>query len=424
MNNYQYYKPFYLPNFKPIYPLKNNGDSSVMFFEVKYRIRPESYKSRTKGETEFPPLTNIIDYTGKNIIPSWVDKSKYRRLKEDVEEETFYNVVTETYGYTPTSKFEKNTITAWTRPAIASQVNVGEETLPVDSFSYDEATGAHTLYFTTNVINAEVGDSIKLKSSLYYVEDDYRQESFYQEATTVIKQVNADSVTVDAFIFSEKSQDGNTYNTYNSNSEESAFNKEGITFVATFYIQSELVVSGVGDVKNGLVEFKQPDGYKFKTGDIVRFSFSGSQSGLSQFYPWSSADVEILYADDKVYKVEDFEVYIKENTVNYSNLSFGPANLYFARVVGVSGRNAFQGDFIGKQVVEYKNASELVNLRQQWQPTTGRNYTDTISGGSTPTINEYYDMVANGTMLLAQPQTAELFMGDVYKITSVYVKAQ
>lgn len=118
---YAYYTPFYMPGFATVTPLANLGNTSVEFYQAKYRIRPECYKSRTAGGN-YPPLENIFDYLGNDVfVTSRFDRRKYRLLSESRAASTpFYDEIVETYGYTPREVFNGSTSVAWTRPAMLS----------------------------------------------------------------------------------------------------------------------------------------------------------------------------------------------------------------------------------------------------------------------------------------------------------------
>jgi hypothetical protein len=435
---YQYYKPFYLTDFTPVYPLKEMGDTSVMFFEVKYRIRPEAYVSKTKGETEFPSLTDIVAYNGKSVIPNWIDKSKYRLLKEKVEFEKFYNTVTETYGFTPTtSKFESKTITSWTRPAFDKRYVGGYENAVVNSFSYNEDTQTHTLNFTSNIPVASVGDVIKLISSDYeYIDEtsDYQEDELrYQEAEVIVKEVTNTSITTDIFSFKiKRSSDGYILDTcLSTDTEKSAFYIDNIKFTASIPINSKTIYVGAGiATSDNLYKFNiENDIYIATIGDIVKFINPGVIVNGS-ITTWASGDVPIVDKDGKYLYVQDFEVNTyglygeSTGTYKYSEITRDISRDAYMRRIAISARSAFSGDFVGSMVVEYKHISDVKNLQPAWRPIIGRNFTDTISAGSKPNFDEYDEMVLNKTRVLAQPQTAERFIGDIYKITSIYIEAQ
>ena len=446
-NNHQYYKPFYLPSFTPIYPLESQGDTSTMFFEVKYRIKPSEFKSRLKGGTEFPPLTDIIAYNGKNIIPYWIDKSKYRLLEEKVEFEVCYNTITETYGYTPESKFTKKTITAWTRPAFDPQLDVTFEQLNVDSWTTNTETESgqeiktHTLYFTTSVHRADVGDIIKIKSSNYnYMPSPTETILAYQQGEAFVKSVTADSITLSEFTFEiMDAKENYMISSCSSASELSAFNQSDVTFVCTFEIGNVSFGGGVGVLSgNGLYAFKlgkdglgyDNEGKKIKLtiGDTIFLSNPGLriQVGTSwrEFYPWKTDAVQVMDIDDTHFYVEDFSViYTTGASASYSNVDKETKGANVKRA-SISGRNAYQGDFVGTAEITYIREEDLQNLKQSWKAIKGRNYVDTISAGSNPNFDEYNNMILNNEQVLAQPQMAELFMGDIYKVTSVYIKVQ
>ena len=439
-NNHQYYKPFYLPSFTPIYPLESQGDTSTIFFEVKYRIKPSEFKSRLKGGTEFPPLTDIIAYNGKNIIPYWIDKSKYRLLEEKVEFEVCYNTITETYGYTPESKFTKKTITAWTRPAFDPQLDATFEQLAVDSWTTNTETDSesgqeiktHTLYFTTNVHRAKAGDVIKIKSSDYKYQSSYEGETIlaYQQGEAFVKRVTADSITLSEFTFEIINSRTNIIDSScTSTSDLSAFNQSDVTFVCTFEIANVSFGGGVGTLAgNGLYAFKLDDNVSLTIGDSVIFSNPGLriQIGTSwtEYYPWKTEAVQVMDVGDGKFYVNEFNViYTTGTSSSYSNVAKGVRGAYVKRV-SISGRNAYQGDFVGTAETSYVQADDLSKLQPAWRVVKGRNFTDSISAGSSPSYAEYYDMIGDNRQVLAQPQMAELFMGDIYKVTSIYIKLQ
>ena len=441
MNNnaYQYYKPFYLTDFNPIYPLKNAGDSSVMFFEVKYRIRPESYVSRTKGGTEFPPLTDIIAYNGKNIIPSWIDKSKYRLLEEKIEFDKFYNTITETYGFTPSeSRTENKTITAWVRPAFAKRKVGGYLNFAVDSFSYDETTQQHTLNFTSNIHTANIGDTIKIISSDYEYTEEGVEESDkwrYQEAEVFVRDTTDTSIILDVFSFKiKRSSDNMQLLDCMSNDESlSAFFIDDIKFTVSIPTETKTIYSGIGvDNQDGLYKFSiAEDSNVADVGDVVQFMNGGViGSAIISVDRWLSSDVVVVDKDNEFIYVQDFDIMFYDKysqpsiSYKYSELTRWESKLTYVKKVAISPRNAYSGDFIGTAVVEYKHLSEVKNLQQAWKPILGLNYTDTISGGSQPNFEQYDEMVKNRTKVLAQPQSAERFIGDIYKITSIYIEAQ
>jgi hypothetical protein len=430
-NNHQYYKPFYLPSFTPIFPLESQGDTSTMFFEVKYRIKPSEFKSRLKGGTEFPPLTDIIAYNGKNIIPYWIDKRKYRLLEEKVEFEVCYNTITETYGYTPTATFSKKTITAWTRPAFEPRFDAKIEQLSVYSWTTYQETKTHTLLFASNVHKAKAGDVVKITSSNYLQQE---SEDFSilvrQEGSAIVTEVTAESITLSEFTFNIiQVNNGMQINNCLSTSEESAFNKSDITFVCTFDIKDLSFGAGIGNIApNGLYKFKLDAEKRLTIGDTILLSNGGNriESGTSytELYAWESQPVIVEDVDEENFYVADFTVtFMNGDTGNYSSVAQLVKGAYVRRE-SISGRNAYQGDFVGTAEITYIRESELSNLQQSWKAIKGRNFVDTISAGSKPNFDEYNEMILYNVRVLAQPQMAEHLIGDIYKVTSIYINVQ
>lgn len=424
-NNHQYYKPFYLPSFTPIFPLESQGDTSTMFFEVKYRIKPSEFKSRLKGGTVFPPLTDIIAYNGKNIIPYWIDKRKYRLLEEKVEFEVCYNTITETYGYTPTAKFSKKTITAWTRPAFEPRFDAKIEQLLVDSWATYPETKTHTLLFTTSVHKAQAGDVIKIISS-DYIKQESEDNSILvrQEGEAIVSEVSAESITISEFLFNIiQANTGMQIDTCWSTSEESAFNVSDIILTCNFNIKDLNFGAGIGTLApNGLYAFKLDDEKRLTIGDTILLNNAGLyiEEGTSyvDFYGWESEPVVVEDVDDTKFYVNDFNVTFKipgGGSINYSSLA---KEVKGARVRrnSTSGRNAYQGDFVGTAETSYIQEKDLKNLQQAWKPTKGKNFVDTISSGSKPNFDEYNEMILEQARVLAQPQMAEHLIGDIYKV--------
>lgn len=430
-NNHQYYKPFYLPSFTPVFPLESQGDTSTMFFEVKYRIKPSEFKSRLKGGTEFPPLTDIIAYNGKNIIPYWIDKRKYRLLEEKVEFEVCYNTITETYGYTPTATFSKKTITAWTRPAFEPRFDAKIEQLLVDSWTTYPETKTHTLLFTSNVHKAKVGDVVKVTSSNYLQQESEDYSILVrQEGSAIVTEVSAESITLSEFTFNIiQVNNGIQINNCLSTSDQSAFNKSDITFVCTFDIKDLSFGAGIGEIApNGLYAFNLDAEKRLTIGDTILLSNGGTriESGTSytELYAWESEPVVVEDVDAEKFYIADFNVtFANGDTGNYSSVAQLVKGAYVRRE-SISGRNAYQGDFVGTAEITYIRESELSNLQQSWKAVKGRNFVDTISAGSKPNFDEYNEMILEQARVLAQPQMAEHLIGDIYKVTSIYINVQ
>lgn len=402
-----------------------------MFFEVKYRIKPSEFKSRLKGGTEFPPLTDIIAYNGKNIIPYWIDKRKYRLLEEKVEFEVCYNTITETYGYTPTAKFSKKTITAWTRPAFEPRFDAKIEQLLVDSWATYPETKTHTLLFTSNVHKAKAGDVVKITSSNYLQQESEDYSILVrQEGSAIVTEVSAESITLSEFTFNIiQVSNGMQINTCLSTSEESAFNKSDITFLCTFDIKDLSFGAGIGEIApNGLYAFNLDAEKRLTIGDTILLNNGGTriESGTSytELYAWESEPVVVEDVDAEKFYIADFNVtFANGDTGNYSSVAQLVKGAYVRRE-SISGRNAYQGDFVGTAEITYIRESELSNLQQSWKAIKGRNFVDTISAGSKPNFDDYNNMILEQARVLAQPQMAEHLIGDIYKVTSIYINVQ
>jgi hypothetical protein len=360
-------------------------------------------------------------------------------LKEEVEFDKFYNTIIETYGFTPSeSRTENKTITAWVRPAFAKRKVGGYLNFAVDSFSYDETTQQHTLNFTSNIHTANIGDTIKIISSDYeYIEEGVEESDKwrYQEAEVFVRDTTEDSIILDVFTFKiKRSADNMELLDCLSNDESlSAFFIDDVKFTASIPTESKTIFSGIGvDNNDGLYKFNiSEDSNVADVGDVVQFLNGGIVgSAIVSVDRWRSADVVVVDKDEQYVYVQDFDIIFYDKysqagiSYKYSELTRTESKMTYMKKVAVSQRNAYSGDFIGTAVVEYRHLSDIKNLQQAWKPILGLNYTDTISGGSQPNFEQYDEMVKSRTKVLAQPQSAEHFMGDIYKITSIYIEAQ
>ena len=101
---YDYHIPFYLPGVETFSPFASEfSKQDISFLKLKYRISKDCFKSRLEGN---PTLDNVISYIGKCPFASLgVDRRKYRLLVEERNSETFYDTITETYGFAPNYVF-------------------------------------------------------------------------------------------------------------------------------------------------------------------------------------------------------------------------------------------------------------------------------------------------------------------------------
>ena len=424
MSSYNYFKPFYLPSFQPIYPLASFGDFETMFFTLKYRIRPERFVSKTKSDTIFPKLEVMFDYRGNPVVPSWVDRSKYRLLQEQVSFNQFYCEVVETYGYTPEKTFEKKNITAWTRPALEASKSTTSDVLAVDSYDNNIEDKTHTFNFTTNVHRANVGYVITITSSPFELKnEDGTNTVVWQNGTSIIKSITDNSIQIENFELRTYSSDFGEIDSVNSFDEKSAlFN--GAELTIEYEIPSVFygLVQGVVDVDKRI---KFPiQNNAIMVGDKVQFTAPFMNFLLYWFYAYRSDLVEVVDVIGDYFYVEDFNTINTTGIVGNMNFSEREQQRVYVSLREIGGRPAFSGDFVGDVITTFEQSNKPPNLSPKWQATKGRSFVDSVSEGSVPTIAEYQNMITEHKQLLAQPQSAQKLIGDIYTITSVYVDAQ
>lgn len=426
MSSYNYYKPFYLPSFTPIYPLASYGDNDTMFFSVKYRIRPDHFKSRTKGDTIYPPLENIFDYRGRPVVPIWVDKKKYRLLSETVVFNGFYNEVAEVYGFTPTNVFTKKNITAWVRPAFEVNYDTNKETIVVDNIENDVENKNHKLSFYSQIHSVKVGDVVEIKSDFYTTEDyDGKEITAYQKGNSIVSAIDSNSIIIEEFSLVEYDTNGNTLNDIQSLSEQSALVKN--ISVSASYDISDLMFYTIGGIEtsNKRIRFSLDAEKRITTGDVIIFTAPHvrTQSGWN-WYGYRSYEIEVVETTANYFYVEDFITINTTGVVGQVNYSERPQKSGYIKRVATSARPSYSGDFIGNVVISFVRADELPKLKQPWKAIKGKSFVDVIGEGTIPTISEYQEMILSGEQLLAQPQQAQKLLGDIYIITSTYVDAQ
>ena len=424
MSSYKYYKPFYLPSFTPIYPLASYGDNDTMFFSVKYRIRPDHFKSRTKGDTIYPPLEDIFDYRGRPVVPIWVDKKKYRLLSETVVFNGFYNEVEEVYGFTPTNVFTKKNITAWVRPALEANYDTNKEIIVVDKIENNVENRNHKLSFYSQIHTMKVGDVVEIKSDFYTtVDHDGKEIKAYQKGNSIVSAIESNSIIIEQFNLTEYGINGNTLNDIQSLSEQSALVKN-ISVSASFNISDLMfgLISGV-EASNKRIRFSLDAEKRITTGDIIIFTAPYTHWNGWYWYGYRSYEMEVVETTANYFFVEDFLVTNTGGSYQ-NNYSDRPQKSGYIKRVATSARPSYSGDFIGNVVISFVRADELPKLKQPWKAIKGKSFVDAIGQGTIPTISEYQEMILRGEQLLAQPQQAQKLLGDIYIITSTYVDAQ
>lgn len=412
----------------PVFPLASSGDYSTVFFEAKYRILHDRFVSKTEGGTVFPPLEVLYDYRGRSILPPGIDRKKFRLLSESRQFDKFYDTVTELYGYTPTKSFTTSVVTAWTRPAYKCELeNIVVKALTSWSVGDDGSTAIQCDNSDGRIM---VGTLLDLESGEYERQNtqDDSSEICTQTARgiSVLEATNS-SFKVGAFDWTIYNLAGEQRGTVESDSEDSAFNQDGISIIAKINGDSRSMSLLSSDDKNQIhiVSVDNSDGL-LKDGDNVKFVKQFYKYLLQTFFYQESEYVTILkaYADRIIVPFFTWTAFDGDNRYNIDSDDkdsgfFAPGGK--SLTLRGSERSSWAADFAGTQVVDYVSEFDPKNA---WAPESGREIVDFLAYYTTPTLQEYQEMISRGDMVLAQPQTFELVAGDVYKRTSVYVKCQ
>lgn len=420
--SYQYYKPFYLGSMTPVYPLSGSGDYSTVFYEAKYRILHDRFVSRTEGGTVFPPLEVLYDYRGRSILPPGIDRKKFRLLSESRQFDKFYDTVTELYGFTPTKTFTTSVITSWTRPAFKCELDTVVSRALTDWVVNEDGTTDIACDNSDGRIS--VDSVVNLASGEYEGSD---SKTLTQRAENVpVIAVSAVGFKVGVFNWTIYNLGGEQQGTVESSAEGSAFKIDDVAITAE-------IAGGISrtmslrqtDSQNEthVVNVDNADG-RFKDGDVVYFYKAFLQYGTQQSYEQVSDYVTILKAYDDRVIVPFFTWYVgSSGHATNSNDSNGGFYAPGAKTIIFRGeeRISWAADFAGTQVVDFVAEFDPQNA---WAPESGREIVDFLAYYTTPTLQEYKEMISRGDMVLAQPQTYELVAGNVYKRTSVYVKCQ
>lgn len=410
----------------PVYPLSGSGDYSTVFYEAKYRILHDRFVSRTEGGTVFPPLEVLYDYRGRSILPPGIDRKKFRLLSESRQFDKFYDTVTELYGYTPTKSFTTSVVTAWTRPAFKCELE-NVVTIALTGWTLND-DGSTTLTCDNSDGRITVGTLVDFESGEYERENGDETEVCTQSAKGIsVIESSETSFKVGVFNWTIYNIAGDERGTVESDDEGSAFKQGGISIVSKINGDSRSMSLLSSDDKNQIhiVSVDNSDGL-LKDGDNVKFVKQFYKYLLQTFFYQESEYVTILkaYADRIIVPFFKWTAFDGDNRYNIDSDDkdsgfFTPGGK--SLTLRGSERSSWAADFAGTQVVDYVSEFDPKNA---WAPESGREIVDFLSYYTTPTLQEYQEMISRGDMVLAQPQTFELVAGDVYKRTSVYVKCQ
>ena len=426
----------YIDAVEPYYPLMSMyGDSSVVFYKTKYITNQKPFVPRIQGNN-YPALKDCLaqDIKTGNMLSVFrrvkIDKSKYRLLLEEVPENTealdWYEV-TETWGYTPDTRFETAIITAWTRPAfkIGLEQNISKPILS----STVNADNTATLSCNNSDGRIVAETFINLRSGEY--QDGESEANVYTQAAenVIVRSATADSIVVEPFIWQVYDLDGKGVSTVQSFAEGSAFKRSGVSIIAQVEVKGKEMGLRSTDSNNKthVVNVDSSDG-GIQDGDIVKFYKMYYAEYGRWFYAQDSDFVQVLKATEDSIIVPFFYWNVRQDNTDtpykiYSDSTEGGFYAPGAKYVSLMGeqRSEWAADFAGRQVIDYVSTLEPENA---WAPKAGGDIVNYVSYYTDPTLEEYQQMISRGDMVLAQPQVYELFIGDIYKRTSVYIKCQ
>lgn len=426
----------YIDAVEAYYPLMNDyGDSSVVFYKTKYVTNQKPFIPKIQGNN-YPALKDCLarDIHSGKILSVFrnvnIDKSKYRLLREEVPENAealdWYEV-TEVWGYTPDNTIKSTVITAWTTPEFKPDIITGYAKTITSSVINDDNTA--TLACDNSDGRAMAGNTISLSSSEYTIEGDGGSGggTFIQKADNVIiERADEESFTVRPFEWTIYDLSGVSVGSVQSFNEGSAFNK-GVNIDAVIMGSTrEMSLNNTDEYNRIHIVNVDNSDRAFKDGDIIKLGKEYWQDSLLWYYKQVSDPVKIYKATSTSIMIPFFywNVYQENNIVriesnNQSGGFYTPGDKYITQYG--EARASWAGDFAGIQIVDF--VTDL-NPNNAWAPKTGKQVVTFLSYFTTPTLKEYLLMIANGDMVLAQPQMYETFMGNIYKRTSVYIKCQ